>query len=616
MRSSTSMSNQETAVQQVGRTAPRTDVLPKLCGADVELGNFFQESDRPGGTGCEASRALLHDTPGIASPSAYQGRCDCASCRSLGNQQRYDWGQNDAHSYGASDYSYNPQEWGRKYLPCNGGCVYIDLDHLELCLPEVVSAFDHVACWHAMLRIAREALNRANAKLPEGQRIQVLVNNSDGRGNSYGSHTDFLITRRCFSNIFDRKLHYMLFFASYLASSIVLTGAGKVGSENRRPPVDYQISQRADFYETLTGMQTTYNRPIVNSRDESHAADDMARLHVIFFDNTLCHVSSLLKVGVTQIVLAMIEQEYIAPGLILDDPLEALLHWSHDPDLQAKAGLISGAKRRAVELQLALLEKACRFVGTGRAEGLVPRVHEIMALWEDTLLKLKAGDFAALVPRLDWVLKRSILQRAMSQRGLDWGSPEAKHLDHLYSSLDKNEGLYWAYERSGLVQKVVSDGEIERFVHQPPDDTRAWLRAHVLRLAEPGTITRIDWNAVRFKLPNSGARFWPSYTHFTFVMDNPIRSTRQECEPALSETTSLQDILESMACQETDYLGRPLGREEDARAGTTLQLQPVYALPIAEESGEAHGVNASAVKKTPHKHSRGGETHEDSPKTE
>src|SRR5207245_816604 len=102
-----------------------------------------------------------------------------------------------------------------------------------------------------------------------GQRIHVLVNNSDGRGNAYGSHLNFLVTRRAWDNIFERKLHHMLYLASFQVSSIVYTGQGKVGSENGMPAVAFQLSQRADFFETLTGMQTTHERPIVNSRDEA-----------------------------------------------------------------------------------------------------------------------------------------------------------------------------------------------------------------------------------------------------------------------------------------------------------------------------------------------------------
>ena len=119
------------------------------------------------------------------------------------------------------------------------------------------------------MRIARAALDSANEKLARGKKIQVLVNNSDGKGNSYGSHLNFLITRRAWDNIFRRKIHYMLYLAAFQASSIVYTGQGKVGSENASPQVSFQISARADFFERLVGAQTTHNRPIVNSRDEA-----------------------------------------------------------------------------------------------------------------------------------------------------------------------------------------------------------------------------------------------------------------------------------------------------------------------------------------------------------
>ena len=130
---------------------------------------------------------------------------------------------------------YNPQDWGRKWFT-NGSCIYIDLDHLELCLPEVISAYDHVAAWQAMLRIARAPV-RGQRKAASGKKYQVLVNNSDGQSHSYGSHLDFLVTRRAWEEIFHRKLHPLLFLAAFQASSIVYTGQGKVGSENGRVTV-------------------------------------------------------------------------------------------------------------------------------------------------------------------------------------------------------------------------------------------------------------------------------------------------------------------------------------------------------------------------------------------
>jgi proteasome accessory factor A len=529
---------------------PTPTRLPKLCGADIELGNFILGLERRGSTGYEASRALLREIEGLPRTPSYP--------YSYGGGY---FGSSAGYYSGGSGYGYNPQDWGRKYLSTNGGCVYIDLDHLELCLPEVTGAYDHVAAWHAMLRIARQALMAANAKLPPGQKIQVLVNNSDGQGNSYGSHVNFLITRRAWENLFKRKIYPMLYLAACQVSSIVCTGQGKVGAENGAPPVEFQLSQRADFFETLTGEQTTFNRPLVNSRDEAlcghsrygtlggRATGDMARLHCIFFDNTLCHVASLLKVGVMQIVLAMIEAERINLNLILDDPLDAVVRWSHDPTLQARARMTSGREPTAVELQLLFLEEAKRFVEAGGCDERVPRAGEILALWEDTLLKLQKGDFAALAPRLDWVLKLGILQRAMKQHpDLTWNSPQIKHLDHLYSSLDPSEGLYWAYENSGLVERIVTEAQIEQFVHGPPEDTRAWTRAMLLRKAGPDLVDGVDWDWVRFK--KGGSYWWPTYR--TLDLANPLAFTKTETERIFQETTTLDATLDALGAPQTD----------------------------------------------------------------
>jgi hypothetical protein len=47
-----------------------------------------------------------------------------------------------------------------------------------------------------------------------------------------------------------------------------------VGTETRpctTDRVDYQMSQRAEFFEEIVGLETTLKRPIVNTRDEPHA---------------------------------------------------------------------------------------------------------------------------------------------------------------------------------------------------------------------------------------------------------------------------------------------------------------------------------------------------------
>jgi proteasome accessory factor A len=501
----------------------RADRVPKLCGADIELGNFVLGLETGSRTGREASRALLREIE--APPVDRSGR----------------------------GLTYDPQDWGRKFLATNGGCFYIDLDHLECCLPEVTSAYDHVAAWHAMLRTARRALAAANAKLPAGQRIVVLVNNSDGHGNSYGSHLDFLVTRRAWDDLFERKLHHLLYLAAFQVSSLVFTGQGKVGSENGAPPVAFQLSQRADFFETLAGEQTTHRRPLVNSRDEplcgrvsssgdAGPAARLARLHCIFFDSTLCHGSSLLKVGTMQLVLALLEAGRMNPALLIDDPVAAAIRWSHDPTLAARARMASGKTLTAVELQLLFLEEAGRFAAAGGFDGVVPRAADILAFWGDTLAKLRAGDLPALARRLDWVLKQSLLERTLARHPrLGWAAPELKHLDHLYGSLDPQEGLYWSSERAGAVERLVPDEAITAFEHEPPEDTRAWTRAMLLRQAGAEGVHDVDWDVIRFRRTNRGR--WPTVR--TLRLDDPLGFTRADAGAAIAGAASLDEMLDA-----------------------------------------------------------------------
>jgi len=525
----------------------RDDRLPKLCGADIELGGFVLGGRGSELSGDRAARAVLSEIEGLPRVKRYHPfNCDCEVCHTRWRGPTWRVPGFSSAAPGAYAAGGNPLDRGRKFLPANGGCAYIDLSHLELCLPEVLTASDHVACWHAMLRIAERARAAAAEKLGEGERLELLVNNSDGLGHAYGSHLNVLMTRRAWDELHHRKLHLLQFLATYQVSAVVFTGQGKVGSENGVPPVTFQLSQRADFFETLHGIQTTHRRPVVNNRDEplcgfgacsdpSSPAATMAREHVIFFDNTLCHVASYLKVGVLQIILAMIEANEVDPDLALEDPIEAAVSFSHDLGLKVRAPLVSGRMVSAVELQTMFLEHATRFADRGGLDGIVPEWEQILRLWGTTLDLLAAGDLDALARRLDWALKLKILLQALgTYRHLDWSSAELKHLDQAYSILDPAHGLYWTYEREGLVERVVPEERIERFTQNPPEDTRAWTRAMLLRHAGVDAVDDVDWDFVRVR---AGGRQW------TARLDDPFEGRNPEIAAGIENGGALEDTL-------------------------------------------------------------------------
>ena len=515
------------------------ETVPKMNGFDIEVANYIAGLQMPGGTGREASLALWRHFEGTC-PSTQWTRDASQTNLSpsydmIGAGTWYDASRaGGSHNGGASGPAAQETDWGRKWLPSMGGCCYIDSFHLEICSGEILGARDHVGKLHAMLEKIREARQRANVGLPAGQSVEVFANSSDGLSNSFGSHINVLVTRRCLENVLHRKVHQLSFLAAHQASAIIYAGQGKVGSENGHAWVDYQFSQRADFVEQLLAVQTMWKRPLVNARDEGlcgppargfgsdsgTAAESLARLHVISYDTTLCHIATFLKVGTLQLVLCMLEQEIIDPSLCLDDPVEAVAQWSHG-DLRALARLASGGRCTAIELQEGMLEKATAFVSDGRASGLVPEAPLIIRQWARTLQLLRQNDIHSLARRCDWALKLVALDRAMTKHQKDWSSPEIKMLDHMYSSVASDEGLYWQYERAGFVERIVSSADIKRAGAEPHESTRAWLRAQLLRRADPEEIDDVDWDSIRFRPQRQGRR-----TVRTLYMNNPLRFTR------------------------------------------------------------------------------------------
>src|SRR5205823_2851540 len=131
---------------------------------------------------------------------------------------------------------------------------------------------------------------------------------------------------------------------------------GKVGSEAPATggvDVNFQLTQRADFFEEEVGLETTLKRPIVNTRDEPHAdAMKYRRLHVICGDANLAEVSTFLKVGVTALVLSMIEDDWFRDrDFSLVAPVQAMRRVSYDIDLSLPLELVSGTSMTALEIQ-------------------------------------------------------------------------------------------------------------------------------------------------------------------------------------------------------------------------------------------------------------------------
>jgi proteasome accessory factor A len=75
----------------------------------------------------------------------------------------------------------------------NGSRYYVDHAHPEYSTPECVTPRDLVVHDKAGERVLERSLAEVARELPTGPRLSIYKNNSDGKGNSYGTHENYLV---------------------------------------------------------------------------------------------------------------------------------------------------------------------------------------------------------------------------------------------------------------------------------------------------------------------------------------------------------------------------------------------------------------------------------------
>jgi proteasome accessory factor A len=409
----------------------------------------------------------------------------------------------------------------------NGARYYVDHAHPELSTPECADARSVVVWDRAAEVILARSMAAAREHLPPGQEIVVHKNNSDGKGNSYGCHENYLMDRAIPFTQIVRQV------TPHFVTRQIYTGSGKVGSEvPGAGPVPYQITQRADFFEEEVGLETTLKRPIVNTRDEPHAdAQLYRRLHVIVGDANLSEVATLLKVGTTVFVLAMIEDDALPWDFRLADPVQALRDVSLDMTLTRPLEMLDGQTMTALEMQWELYDRSRKYAqseGTDAVGGATV-AGEVLDRWELVLSGLET-DPMSLADQLDWVAKLRMLEGYRERHGLEPEDPRVASLALQYHDLRPDKSLF---ARLG-VQQITEDAEVERAVSEPPDDTRAYFRGRCLsRFGR--NIVAANWDSMVFDLGDEPLRRVP--------MMEPGRGGRDQVGTLLDECADLSELV-------------------------------------------------------------------------
>lgn len=460
-------------------------VVPKICGIETEYGIIVRGAE--GTNPVSASSTLVN---------AYVESLARSDAPSQPPPVRWDFEDespgNDARGH-VTRATYAPEVETHlvNAVLVNGSRYYVDHAHPELATPECRTALDVLRYDLAGEQILIESMAQARGWLAPDLEIVVYKNNSDGKGQSYGCHENYLL---------DRSLPFgqlVTAATAHFVSRAIYCGAGKVGAESPGGRADdecFQITQRADFFEEPVGLETTLRRPIVNTRDEPHAdATRFRRLHVIIGDANMSEIATLLKVGTTALWFAAVEAGRADRTFTFADPVAAFRAVSRDLSLAVPLQLDDGSTITALDLQWELLRMCTEHAELDGLDAVGADVgDEVLQRWEYVLNTLEA-DPMRLADQVDWIAKYRLVSAYRDRHHLPWGDARLRAMDLQYHDLRPQRSLA---RRIGLATRI-DPADVAVAVRRPPIDTRAWFRGECLRRFAD-QIVSANWDSLVF----------------------------------------------------------------------------------------------------------------------
>lgn len=414
----------------------------------------------------------------------------------------------------------------------NGGRLYVDHAHPEYSSPEVSNPREAVLWDRAGEEIAREAME---IMARQGRDVVVYKNNVDGKGAAYGSHENYLVER---SVEFSEIIRYL---TPFFVTRPILCGTGRVGLGPTSSAPGFQISQRADYVENDVGLETTFNRPIINTRDEPHAQPSRyRRFHVIGGDANQFDVSILLKVGTTALVLWMLEQDEVPLELetaLINQPVPASWAVSRDLSLKQKIEMFSGPDRTAIDIQQQYLDVIGDLVNAHGGPDW--DTTEILDLWQGTLDKLRTDMFSAAA-EVEWIGKYQLLQQMRERRNLDWSSDTIRALDLQWHDLRRERSIVGMLSSRGQVRRLFDDAEVRWAAYNPPEDTRAYMRGQLIRKFTDRVISASWTSAV---VDPGGEEL------IRIPLRDPRGGTREKVEDLIARSETMSDVIAGLKAE-------------------------------------------------------------------
>ena len=292
--------------------------------------------------------------------------------------------------------------------------------------------------------------------------------------------------------------------SAYLASRVVWDGGGHIDLNNR-----FWLGARASTISSVIGFGSYWSEKpmfLVGHWLEGMCMDrwyrfdswlalfaQRQRVQISLGDATPNQSVEYLRIGVTALVLDLIESEQSIPLPSLRNPVESLHRFASDWSLVHRAPDRSRGMWNAMEIQKEYLQAVRIFLQ--QSWSVPAEAWQVLQLWQNTVEHLGNSRFDQdsrhwLLGRVDWVSKKWLLDQVPADAG--WVA--RKKIDLRYHELSQ-EGYQRRLSETLQLAPLVTVLQRDKARRNPPENSPATKRSYFIRefSTNPEGL-RVDWN--------------------------------------------------------------------------------------------------------------------------
>lgn len=324
--------------------------------------------------------------------------------------------------------------------------------------------------------------------------------------------------------------NYKKHLLSFLITRIIFTGAGTLESDG-----SYYLSEKATKVKRINRISNFPSERCIYDLGNLMKLSYLSALHLFKFDliylkqifkkeqrlqigmsdSCMSSEAELLKVGITSLIMDMIDDKFLKETPILKDPISSLHMLNQFPNYKEykiaikNYKLTSKKEMTAIEIQRWYLEKAKEYIKQKKIYHVEKSL--IVKLWEE-FIGLISENPSQLFGRVDWITKKILINQALLreeklQTNEIFFHPKLNDKNLLkkhYALLkvidlkyhDLSDGYFYELEKNGFTKPIFSDEEVERAITNPPITEKgfAWIRNKIIGMNQNYEAIQLTWN--------------------------------------------------------------------------------------------------------------------------